>query len=189
MTNENYFKIDKKGIIIRYTGCDRDIAIPSKIHGIPVREIGNDAFCMVHLNWSPPNPCYALNVFFKDEIRVTIPEGVTRIGYNAFYEASLTEIIIPKSVIKVGTGAFTANPRLKKIIVSEKGVIEKVEGEAPHIFFYNPLTPSTERGLPKIIEKIAGAIGQIDLFYDRNGQIVKKMVAARDPKSGGALYI
>ncbi len=50
----------------------------------------------------------------------TIPEGVTSIGYNAFWNCtSLESITIPKSVTSIDSDAFAYCESLKSIIISE----------------------------------------------------------------------
>jgi hypothetical protein len=64
------------------------VIIPADYDGLPVTEIGNDAFDWMSLT------------------SVTIPTSVTTIGEYAFYNTSLTSITIPASVTSIGEGAF-----------------------------------------------------------------------------------
>ena len=155
MTNENYFEIDKKGILIRYMGRDQDIVITPRIHGIPVREIGENAFFLAHLIpafnlYKRLNPVSIEDAYNVAPFSVTLPEGITRIGDNAFVEAGLSEIIIPKSVKEIGISAFADND-LKKIVIPE-GVI-KIGWSA---FSFNPLT---EIVIPESLKEIVQAFG------------------------------
>jgi len=81
--------------IIRYTGSDHVVTIPSDINGTPVTSIGEEAF------------------FGKQLTSVTIPDSVTSIGGNAFVGAhegnfSLTSVTIGSNVTLVNS-AFMYN--------------------------------------------------------------------------------
>ena len=55
----------------------------------------------------------------KDEV-VVIPEGVTKIGKEAFeYCTSLKEVIIPNSVTEIGGSAFCVCSSLEKVVIQE----------------------------------------------------------------------
>jgi hypothetical protein len=98
---------DGEGVIIKsYTGKVAAIRIPATIQGMPVREIGSQAFSPTGLingknGWETqryPN---------KTITSVVIPEGVTKIGDYAFKECSnLTSVTLPQSLTSLGTGAF-----------------------------------------------------------------------------------
>ena len=57
-------------------------------------------------------------------IKITIPEGVTTIEEYAFYESSIKNIIIPESVTKIGSSAFSGCWNLRT--VSFKGKTKSV---------------------------------------------------------------
>ena len=51
---------------------------------------------------------------------VVIPEGVTSIGYRAFYYcSSLTSIVIPESVTSIGDSAFYGCSSLSSVVIPE----------------------------------------------------------------------
>ena len=93
--------------ITKYLGSKWNVKIPSKIRGLSVTHIGNDAFREKNLT------------------SVTIPHGIISIGNFAFYNNQLTGIIIPNSVASIGSGAFIDNPLTNITIpssVTEMGV-------------------------------------------------------------------
>ena len=85
--------------------CDPEaetVEIPAEIGGVPVREIGADAFwgCAVS--------------------KVTIPDSVISIGARAFFGCSdLTEAEIPESVFLLDAQAFADCASLEKVTLSE----------------------------------------------------------------------
>jgi len=92
--------------ITGYTGTGGSIVIPGTISGLPVR-IADNAFRYVDT--------------LTD---VTISNGVTRIGDNAFDACSLTSVAIPASVSDIGNRAFAddANLTLTNIAVDAGNV-------------------------------------------------------------------
>ena len=52
---------------------------------------------------------------------ITLPEGVTSIGNKAFYEcSSLQSITIPERVWNIGTGAFLGCDSLRDIVIPDR---------------------------------------------------------------------
>lgn len=84
------------------------VNIPASIDGLPVTEIGDNAF-------------YNENHAKKNTLtKVTIPDSVVSIGNSAFaYNKALTEIKIPSSVKTLGSSAFEGCSKLKKVELSE----------------------------------------------------------------------
>jgi len=81
-------------VITAYTGNEREIIVPSTLDGYPVRVISDRAFA--------------------DQIRlisVTLPEGITSIGWFAFSGCiALERVSIPASVSAIAYGAFENCP-------------------------------------------------------------------------------
>jgi hypothetical protein len=75
--------------ITNYTGAGGNLNIPAYINGLPVNSIGANAFASTGLT------------------SVTIPDGITSIGPEAFYSCpSLTNAIIGNGVVSMGTEVF-----------------------------------------------------------------------------------
>ena len=75
------------------------LIIPNNIGGLPVTEIGGDAFRS------------------KGLIEVTLPETLVTIGNSAFFDNSILEILLPASVISVGNFAFASNSLNNNILL------------------------------------------------------------------------
>lgn len=100
------FKFNKKTkTIMEYLGEVKDVDIPEKIDGIPVRVIGDYAFRG------------------KGIERITIPKTVRKIGKEAFAHNLLTYVVIPGNVKEISWRAFMKNSL--EFILIEKGV-EKI---------------------------------------------------------------
>ena len=85
-------------------GTLENIAIPSEIEGLPVTEIGSNAFGD---SWGWREDADNLK-------SVVIPEGVTRIGADAFaYCSNLAEISVPATLRSVGSGALRGTAWMK----------------------------------------------------------------------------
>jgi len=76
--------------ITGYSGPGGTVTLPGTITGLPVTGIGANAF----------GNCYRLT-------GVTIPDGVTSIGDEAFLGTGLASVTIPDSVTGIGYGAFS----------------------------------------------------------------------------------
>jgi hypothetical protein len=89
---EGKFEIDENGTITVFTDGKDEVIIPARINGVPVKAIGSLVFRSMGLT------------------DVTLPAGLTSIGWGAFYDNKLTAVTIPDSVIHIGRDAFNGNP-------------------------------------------------------------------------------
>ena len=105
-----------------------DIVIPSNYHGLPVTEIGKNAF-------SDRASAYITSVVIPDSIitigvrafedcdgltSIEIPDSVTTIGEGAFSGcSSLTSVVIPNSVTTIGDYAFSGCSSLTSIEIPD----------------------------------------------------------------------
>ena len=55
----------------------------------------------------------------KEDSTFTLPDGVKKIGEEAFSYSNLTEIIIPDGVTNIGMGAFKCCEELEKLVISD----------------------------------------------------------------------
>jgi hypothetical protein len=85
--------------ITGYTGKATALKIPATIQGMQVKEIEDGAFYYNDDIFAETNP----PLFTA----ITLPAGLVKIGGNAFYKQKLlSSIIIPDSVVEIGSGAF-----------------------------------------------------------------------------------
>jgi len=125
---EGWFEGKKEGngiIIIKYTGSQQELIIPSSIQDLPVIGIGKEAFakCASLVNVTIPASVTSIgqNAFIDCTklTSITIPDGVISIGSQAFFRCiSLTSITIPDSVTSIGAGAFSGCTSLPAITVA-----------------------------------------------------------------------
>jgi len=97
---------DGSGVLIkRYLGRVLTVQIPSTIEGLPVKEIGKDAF----------NGADVANI-----TSVTFPQGLVKIGEKAFiYQVKLASVVIPNGVTEIGNEAFRQCSALKSINIPD----------------------------------------------------------------------
>ncbi|GMO18852.1 MAG: hypothetical protein Pg6A_05510 [Termitinemataceae bacterium] len=116
--------------IIKYSGWDKDIAIPGKIGGKAVTAIGEDAFKSADLT------------------SVTIPDSVKIIEESAFEDNKLVKVTIGKGVTTIKGGAF-ANNKLTSVIIPDgvdiSGSYQSRSSGGAHVygFYKNPLSKVT----------------------------------------------
>ncbi|OON85145.1 hypothetical protein BXO88_13855 [Oribacterium sp. C9] len=86
--------------ITKYNGKSKNVNVPSKIGGVQVLKIGEDAF-----NGTGKED--------DEKIRtLTLPDTLTEIENNAFKNNMLTEVKIPENVERIGSGAFSQQWKL-----------------------------------------------------------------------------
>jgi hypothetical protein len=114
---------DRGGITITgYVGQSKTVAIPSRMDGKPVTDIGNMAF----------------RGFRSNQLTsVTIPNSVTTIGYQAFFRNQLTSVTFRNSVTTIGRQAFWGN-QLTSITFSNS-----ITAIGDYAFWGNQLTSVT----------------------------------------------
>ena len=185
MSNNSDFQIED-GVLIRYTGKDKDVVIPDG-----VTRIGAKAFfsCRSLTSITIPDSMTSIgdSAFYecKSLTSITIPDSVTSIGRYAFYGCtSLTSITIPDSVTSIGDRAFedcTSLTSIKIAASNEKYLIinnyNKVERDivaATEVFRTRKL--DSEVKIPLDL-KIQLAVKLIDWYDNAEAKAyVKKML-------------
>ena len=160
MSNNSDFQIED-GVLIRYTGKDKDVVIPDDVTYIEAFAFGgcesltsiiipNSVTSIEELVFADctnlakviiPNRVTSIgNYAFENCTSLTniiIPDSVTSIGERAFYNCtSLTDITIPKRVTNIGKNAFYRCRNIKiKIAVSDEKyfVVDSYEGTGKNI--------------------------------------------------------
>lgn len=130
-TTEGYaeyeYELTAEGIsITKYNGTDKDVAIPDKIDGIDVVEIGQGAFARNDTISSLiiPDTVTLINIeaFSTCPLleNVTLPQSLVTIAYSAFGMCQkLKEITFPSQVNIVGDNAFYGCTSLENITLSD----------------------------------------------------------------------
>lgn len=116
---------DEYVIVTGYDGTvPENLVIPSKIEGLPVEEIGYDAFYNCEELKSvviPDSVKYIESSAFSEcsnLISVTLSKNLEYIGSDAFYNSGLTSITVPDSVTSINSWAFESCVNLNKVKLS-----------------------------------------------------------------------
>lgn len=102
----SYIVKDNEAVIVKYSGSEKDISIPSDLDGYPVVEIGESAFFA----------CFADSVI--------IPEGVNTLGKESFSCSNLKKIVLPDSLKTIDELAFSNCHELVELSIPEG--VEKI---------------------------------------------------------------
>lgn len=103
-----YFVRTDKGYTLRLANLTDSADIPSTYRGIPVTEIGSNAFLL--------SDCLSV---------VNIPEGIEKIGVDAFAFCDLRSVILPYSLKIIEAGAFSSCSKLEQVVfLGDKVVFE-----------------------------------------------------------------
>ena len=95
-------------VVTQYNGSNSTVIIPGTINGLTVTAIG--------LNAVGTGPFQGNGL-----ISVTIPNGVTSIGYQAFAQcATLTSVTLPSSLTSIGISAFSGCTSLASVTIPSK---------------------------------------------------------------------
>jgi len=154
----NYFEYERvaSGISITgYNGSLRNIIIPSTIDGINVTEIGRNAFAKKPIeSVILPNTLLIIGYGAFNECRITnlvIPDSVTLIDDWAFARNNISSLRLSSRINRIGNAAFLVN-RLTEIVIPDSCKI--IAGSA---FGANRLTIIV---LPNSVEEVGmGAFG------------------------------
>lgn len=139
-----WFEVDNgKATLIKYTGEEDKVELPSTIYGASVTKLGEYEELSL---WGAVK-----KGIFEDSnvLEVIIPEGVTEICVDAFYSSSLRKVNIPSSVRIVGIRAFAFCKDLKTVEF-EEGI--KIISES----MFEDCGKLSSVVLPESVERIEG---------------------------------
>ena len=127
-----------------WTGEDTTLEVPAEIDGIPVVDIGENAFAGKELLE-----------------KIILPEGVAALGEAAFADCySLEEVVIPASVAQVGQNPFAGCENLKKISLADgQAALQLINGVlfgdgGARLIFCPKLLPMERYTVPEGTERI-----------------------------------
>ena len=124
---EKYFTFDAgTGTITSYKGAEKkNLKIPEKIAGVPVREIGEKVFYGHEelVNVTVPKEVKKIDKSAFSEckklVSITLPEGLTTLSVDVFKNCpNLKAVDLPKTLTKIETGVFI-NTGFESITVPE----------------------------------------------------------------------
>lgn len=134
--------VDGMAEIRKYLGADTKITIPSTINGVPVYRIGADSFNRnrtmedLVVEEGVTNIGFAAFYICPSLKKVTLPSTLKIIERNAFnYCIELEEITIPANVTDIDKRAFYDCKKLKKIVIGPnvKHIAERVFSNCPEV--------------------------------------------------------
>ena len=129
-------------VILGYQGITKDVVIPSSINGIPVMEIGDQAFLLNNVK------------------SVVIPKTVIRIGKQAFYGNRIEAVSIPESVREIGDNAFDSNLNLRaaRVLAQNKQTAPAAASPAVNYVYVQQTVPVTPP--PVVVQQPAPVVVQ-----------------------------
>ena len=155
--------------INKYLGKDTNVTIPSEYKGKKVTTIGEYAFCYSFYDElygknietiNLPNSIKAIEkyAFWANHSikKITLNEGLEKIGENAFEQTKISSITIPSSIKEIGNGAFSSCYDLSQVTLNEG--LEKIGDSA----FKD--TKITSINIPSSIKEIGN--GAFSSCYD-----------------------
>ena len=106
--------------ITKYTGTEKNVVIPEKIHNFPVKIIGGGAFMNSNISsvFIPNTITEIFSMAFhncKNLKNVTLSKNLKTIGALAFKYCSIEEIVLPNGLIAIEERAFEDCDSLVKI--------------------------------------------------------------------------
>ena len=119
--------------LTKYNRFEYNVTIPSMLGSKKVTSIGKGAFLGEYNLTSLTIPDGVTKIgdeaFLNTPLRsLTIPDSVISIGNKAFYQTSLTSITIPQNVKSIGSEAFYYCPNLQSVTIL--GSVESFGGRA-----------------------------------------------------------
>lgn len=183
---------DGTWMITSYKNRDTDIPyglaeVPAKIGKSPVTVLGNYAFA--GQNYSHPiDPEIAAG---RKVIKsVIIPEGICQIDEDVFYQSTVENVILPKSLSRVNLNAFLfaknlnliilRNPNLKIVRPRNSSWRQWDKNETLHIFV--PENSSLEKQLAEIARKNEYGKNAFKI-YPRSLDLLEKMQAEQEARA------
>ncbi len=122
-----------KGIYLKY--LNGELELPSEIGGLPVWEIGQDAFRGTKLTGvTIPEGIRVIRKRAFEEcndlVRLELPKSLTYIGAQAFNSCrKLKKLTIPQNVVDIEAGAFKNNYQLSEILIRAKALNHFSDGD------------------------------------------------------------
>lgn len=147
--------VSKKTVVIKkYSGNALEVDIPAYIDGIPVTEIGANAFAnntkITSVNIPNSVKLIGIGAFQNcpSLTSVSIPSSVTEIGYYAFLKCTnLSSITVPSSVKSIGYSAFQSTKWLSaqknEFVIVGDGVLIKYNGKGGNVVIPNTVKKIT----------------------------------------------
>ncbi|MBQ5560064.1 MAG: leucine-rich repeat protein [Lachnospiraceae bacterium] len=133
-------KVDKKGILYDYNGKG-ELYLSDKVSAVSIHALDSARVTSFRVSSSNPYLKSVDGVLYTKSgnrlvrypnaartERFVVPEGVTSLCYGAFRDSDVKNVVLPESLIRIGTEAFCGCDRLESINIPSK--IDKISGRS-----------------------------------------------------------